>query len=320
MGLFDFFKIIPSKNNTLNTNQNTISNEEYQLMRNKEIEILEKRYNLTSVDGIKSISIAQVKEYQNHSITGQIEYYLLLKGGQFETTNQTELAIACYRKANELMPNSNFIFSKDKYMRLPRYLRKLRRFDEARQEELIIENLLVDDTHKKFNFFISTLSANAKELNTDLVEATSCDVCCSECAKYRNRVYSLSGKDRRFPKLPDALVNNQHNCGIALYPFIYNVSTFYNNINKKVDPIKYSSRPFVDDRTQDEKQKYLNRLQKDELERVKDKNRSDYNWIWENLPEYCPKSLSGYVRMKNNNSENYKIIVCKAKELEYFIE
>ena len=40
----------------------------------------------------------------------------------------------------------------------------------------------------------------------------------------------------------------------------------------------------------------------------------EYDWLWENLPELCPKSLSGYSRMKNSNSANFQKIVAAAKE------
>ena len=70
----------------------------------------------------------------------------MMKAGQYETAGQVELALACYRKANALMPMCAVsAYPKDRYMRLPRYLRKLRRFDEAREEEAKINALFPDD-------------------------------------------------------------------------------------------------------------------------------------------------------------------------------
>lgn len=43
--------------------------------------------------------------------------------------------------------------------------------------------------------------------------------------------------------------------------------------------------------------------------------RHEYYWIQENLPNLCPKSLSGYSRMKNINSKNYQKIVEEARKL-----
>ena len=82
------------------------------------------------------------------------------------------------------------------------------------------------------------------------------------------------------------------------------------------NPIDYSNRPFIDDRTSDEVVAYDNYIQKQLDEQ---KNRNDYDWICEHLSEIAPKSLSGYMRMKNSNSSNYQTIVEKAKEKNYII-
>lgn len=50
------------------------------------------------------------------------------------------------------------------------------------------------------------------------------------------------------------------------------------------------------------------------------KNRTDFEWIKNNLPEIAPKSLSGYVRSKNANSSNFQKLVLAAKEKNYTIE
>ncbi len=44
-------------------------------------------------------------------------------------------------------------------------------------------------------------------------------------------------------------------------------------------------------------------------------DKRDYKWLQENLPDICPKSYSGYKRMKNNNTKNYQKLVACAKEL-----
>lgn len=49
-------------------------------------------------------------------------------------------------------------------------------------------------------------------------------------------------------------------------------------------------------------------------------NKREFNWIQENLPEICPKSYSGYMRMKNANTKNFQKIVAEAKKLGRNIE
>ncbi|CDC68372.1 MULTISPECIES: hypothetical protein [environmental samples] len=44
---------------------------------------------------------------------------------------------------------------------------------------------------------------------------------------------------------------------------------------------------------------------------VSARNKSDYEWLAINLPDMCPKSFSGYMRMKNQNTKNFmKIAKC----------
>lgn len=50
-----------------------------------------------------------------------------------------------------------------------------------------------------------------------------------------------------------------------------------------------------------------------EIQRGIDKR--DYRWLQGNLPGICPKSYSGYKRMKNGNTQNYQKLVAKAREM-----
>lgn len=57
-------------------------------------------------------------------------------------------------------------------------------------------------------------------------------------------------------------------------------------------------------------------VEKSELERLRKRTiRHEYYWIQEKLPSLCPKSLSGYSRMKNSNSKNYQKLVEEAAKL-----
>lgn len=49
------------------------------------------------------------------------------------------------------------------------------------------------------------------------------------------------------------------------------------------------------------------------------KDREDYDWICEHLPDVAPKSYGGYRNMKSKNSANYQKIVLLAKEKNYYI-
>ncbi len=152
---------------------------------------------------------------------------------------------------------------------------------------------------------------NAKKLKTNLLEASYPEPASKTEAIYRGRIYSILGKDKRFPALP---INELRNTRIALYPFLYGISEpIY---CKHGQEIKYSNRPFIDTRKDKEKEEYgafiTEFLSKEE-------NAKDYEWILDNLSEIAPKSLSGYSRMKNLKSKNFMKIVAEAEKLGYKI-
>lgn len=93
----------------------------------------------------------------------------------------------------------------------------------------------------------------AEELDTDLVEASYFRGCCGECAKYRGRWFSISGKDKRFQKMP---VDYGCTCiGIDFSPVIFGLSIPM--LSDEIDDIiAYSNRPFVDDRDAEEIELY----------------------------------------------------------------
>ncbi len=241
MGLFDFLKKCTGKQNLSyggveNQTKNAISNESYQAMRQNEMIYWERRYDLSTVNGINSIPVPLPKSdaFQSKSITGQLDYCLMLKAEQYEMAGQVELALACYRKSNELMPlNGVSSYPKERYMRLPRYLRKLRRFDEARAEEEKIKRLFP---------------------NGGIYEQSKSEF-------ISNMMY----------------VGHTRAQAEALY------------------------KTYKSER---------------EAERQKECFRADYDWIWEFLPELCPKSFSAYMRIKNANSEKYTQIIVAAQKME----
>lgn len=175
----------------------------------------------------------------------------------------------------------------------------------------------------------SYIKKNAKLLDTDLVEAEFFMNCCDECTKYRGRVFSISGRDRRFPKLPPFI-----NCsctGLTFYPFLYGLST--PNSKEYFRPgdtiISFSNRPFVIERTEYERQTALKQA---EYERamnelhlrfsgdmkklhIWDKNhRDEYDALCHLLPECAPKSLGGYTKMKMTNSKNFQKLAIAAEK------
>jgi len=132
---------------------------------------------------------------------------------------------------------------------------------------------------------------------------------CPICQQFEGRVYSISGKDKRFPKLDVAFssgyANIHPNCRHTLEPYIEEL----NNVNE--DMIN-SNRPFIKPSKADRQVQAYYQVQKE-----KAKLRSD-RLLWEKyrtvLPNDTPSTFAGFRRMKNSNSDNYKELKRKYRE------
>jgi tetratricopeptide (TPR) repeat protein len=266
--------------------------------------------DLNSIDGIQSIPVPKTKEKSSHDVKDRMEYILQRKATEHKKNGRMDLAIECLKKSNELMPYSFFEYARKDYERLVKYLKLAKRFDEARAEEKQLDKMFGKEQLSKSaeSKFARQIFRNAKEIGTDLVEMSEHHPTCGECTKYQGRVFSISGKDKRFPKLPQYALSHgklHQGCRHTFYPFTYGIS---NSAYGHDDIIAYSNRPFVDDRTPEEKLKYEAMIQAKEEE---EKSRKEYDWICENLPDIAPKSFSGFRRMKNSDSTNFQKL-CQA--------
>lgn len=232
-----------------------------------------------------------------------IEYILQRKATEHRKNERMDLAIACLRKSNEIMPHSDIKWAKKDYLRLVEYLKENGQYDEATQVEYeLSENLpeIFCAKTSKSIVFRKTLK-ECSNLGTDLVECVSHEQTCGICSKYQDRIYSISGKDKDFPKLPEIVLKYggfHEGCRHGFYPFLKNCST----PTFKGNPIKMSNRPYIDKRSNSEKIAYNNRMKKIE---IKKQAKKEYDKIRRLLPELAPKSLSGYSNMKNKNSPNF---------------
>jgi hypothetical protein len=147
------------------------------------------------------------------------------------------------------------------------------------------------------------------ELGYDLVKISEHPGACPICQKYEGRVYSISGKDKRFPRLDVAFSSGYANihprCRHVLEPYIPE----FNDVNKD---IINSNRPFTEPDINDKQvQAYY------QIQREKAKLRSD-RLLWEKyktvLPDDIPSTFAGFRRMKNSNSDNYKKLKQKYRE------
>lgn len=78
-------------------------------------------YDLDTLEGIQVIAIPPGKQF-SAPLTKSIEYILQRKATEHKRNGRMDLAIACLRKSNELLPHSNFTWPASDYLRLVKYL------------------------------------------------------------------------------------------------------------------------------------------------------------------------------------------------------
>ena len=72
--------------------------------------------------------------------------------------------------------------------------------------------------------------------------------------------------------------------------------------------ISESNRPFVDDRTAEEKESYQNYLAEKQAEAEKAQDKEDYAELSALYPDIVPKSFGAYRRLKNSNPDKFEEI------------
>lgn len=273
-------------------------------------------YDTYSLEDVKSIPIPVFNESYGTPVYN-LEYLLKMRASEEREKENYELSYALMYKAIEGMKASRITYGKKEYMRFIMWLYKDGRIEEAamlekrlrREEPEVFDiNLL----HK--NHFLSAIK-QCKDFGTDYIYCDGHTYTCGECAKYQNRVYSISGKDSAYPKLPDFVYEYggfHPGCRHGFHPF------FSDSIADKngnfVDALEYSNRPFIDDRTPEEIEGYNQYLKKAEKERLRDENLKAFYILKKELPDVMPKSYSTFAKYKAHNSDKYINILNSANE------
>lgn len=278
-------------------------------------------YDLTDRDSIYSIAIPSYTYFHENAhakdlgVTGYLEYVLRMHSGWLWNNGDYNLSNICLGKACQLMLYSTIDWQRKDYYRIVNQNIELGRFKKAKEWKDWIEKNTKSSDDIAVDAYKRTLES-CKFLETDLVETGGELSCCETCAKYRNRIFSLTGKDIRFPRFP----KDFHFGCISVYPFVYGV-------NEPTFPQKhyilYSRRPFRDDRTHQEKESYRERMERisqiENLEQHPNLGHIIYYWFKPKFPNDFPKSISGFSRMRNSNSANYQKLIKKIESAGYKI-
>ncbi|MDE6725668.1 MAG: phage minor capsid protein, partial [Ruminiclostridium sp.] len=153
---------------------------------------------------------------------------------------------------------------------------------------------------------INQMSANG----FDLVEIPTHYPTCEICAILQDRVYSISGNDKRFPPLSKAIGEYKN-----IHPHCRHVIVGWAEMmytpEEIEEAIKKSNRPWTDPRSGEEKQFY-NELQK------KNRQARDLQYQYERykkrLGSDAPKSLYAFKRIKKAGGEKWEELQKKYRE------
>lgn len=144
--------------------------------------------------------------------------------------------------------------------------------------------------------------AAAERLGTDLVQCIGQSPTCEICAIYSNRIFSISGKDKRFPALYDGenapLRNGYHlihpHCRCEFMPYFEDVE----GAEQVQKDIAFSNRPFTDSRTKQERDAYA---EWQAGNRQLWAEQSEYEQMQHTLGDEMPyKTLGGFRRAKRD--------------------
>lgn len=260
-------------------------------------------YNFNDIESIKSLEIPKFNSLSGMpDVTSDLSYILKM---QACAENNITKSFFFILKVYELMNGSPIGWQRRDYMMLIERLWKNGLISEADQLENIMNNeLIVFDHCKIFTKKLKETFNTAKELNTDLIISSHHSDTCKECSILQDRVYSISGKSKKYPPLPKQVLkygNFHKGCRHIFFTFHDISSIFKVESNGKIytDPIAYSNRPYVDMRTPEEISRYthfvLKRQNDKDFEQAK---REYYQYKFSGIDEK-PISFSKYLKKIN---------------------
>ena len=280
-------------------------------------------YDMNCANDIRAIPVpnfGRVDTMSGDGSLGSLDYVLrMMAGGHFDDgekgiESEKELCSALLWKSTELMlANDHCGWSHNDFNRLIDWHFKLKMFDEGRKA---VEYLESQPRYTENTFdqcakgIIKYVIPNAISYTNGLVMYSDLGhPCCGECAKMIGRVYTVKNGLSKYPKLPNyARAHGNFHPGCRCSITAFSPDFFYVK-GKKANPFIASHRPYVDDRTEEQKrgyQDYLDLLEKEKQEEI---DRRIYYFLLEVLPEeLIPKTFGAFRRIKNSNSKKYQRI------------
>ncbi len=190
----------------------------------------QRRYDMDSLEGINSIPVP-AQNYDTGDFTKDCIYYVLQrKATQHKKNGRIDLAIACLRKSNSLSDYEDRppLLEKD-YLRLVKYILQTGDTSLAEEEERKIYQRHPEFKDKRISNLprIKAEIKKNKEFRNDLVIVRTRRTC-PTCCKYNNKIFSISGRSKQYPKLPSEITQFGGfcpECILGMYSFFEGVST-----------------------------------------------------------------------------------------------
>jgi len=283
------------------------------------------KYNLKDPESILRIKIPNFKDNMSESTTFDLSYILKMRASSEEEPN---LAVPLAYKVVNMMIASPIAWHKKDYYQVIKQLWLIGEinFADCLLAELEERKVFIEPV-KNANFS-DYYNVDSPYFRSDLIESNATTCVCHECAKYVKRWFSEFGYNKKYPKLPDYFKehNTEHKyCCISFHPVLDDVSV--PAWDYADDFVKFCNRPYTDDRTDKQKQRFeeykIDRMQR---EKADEKYCSrdfwineyykhlEYQHIVDLLGDKAPKNYSGYRRMKKNNTNNYQKILKLAED------
>lgn len=187
-------------------------------------------YDMDTLDGINAIPVP-AKNYHTGDDKKDCIYYLLQgKATEHKKAGRMDCAIACLRKSNELSDYEQHpLLSQKEYLRLVKYIELTRNYDLAEQELSKIYQRHPEFLDKRISNLIGIKAAlgKCKQWKNDCV-FVSTNNHCPVCSKYNLKVYSISGKTKKYPKLPQEISKKGGfcpNCSLGLNIYMDGINT-----------------------------------------------------------------------------------------------
>lgn len=142
----------------------------------------------------------------------------------------------------------------------------------------------------------------------DLVRMTTHYPTCEICAQFQGRIYSITGKDKRFPPLSKAFSSGYHNihpnCRHSIHPYIESLQTE----DELAEDMARSNQPFEDNRPDAERALY-NKQQAQNRQIRQD--RYQYERYKAKLGDDAPKTFAAFRRLKKAGGDKWEELTAK---------